>query len=776
MPKDFPSAVSAQIVAQNKRPALLYELGIAGTTLYYTDSKESLVFAGRTYTHKAIAISQVEQSAEGQINGITVQFDNTTRDMAAYAILDTFENKPLVVKRIYLDAMSGSTLYNEYFRGEMETPSSIDQSWLKVKANSGQPLYKRAMIRQYQKSCNNLFGDENCNAGWYSDLNSIANLIGYWPLDALDGGVALDRSGYGNNGTPEGGTDAGDIYPGVQGNCFVFNGRTSTASDRIDCGNASPLINIGYGSFTISYWCRLKYVSSAASGTTGCPVSKFVSPDLINCRFASNAPSFIIVKGAVSKSGTFTDLALQTNDFAWHHYVFVVDRSDTLNGGSEKVYCYKDGVLSATTIDLTGLAYNATNTGNVSIGGTGSGYLGIQGYVDDVRIYNRALTPGEVLKIYNYIGRSIVPGLVGYWSANEATGTTAYDLSGNANNITLIGGVTRASGKFGTGSLHFDGSARYGSAGAGATLNTTTQLSVAFWTRMDHANSAIPTDSEYFLAKASGNAQVPANFSYRVNIMGRGNKNLDYISFALSTGGVSLGTSSAASLVMSSFALNTWYHLAATWNGVTMQIYRDGQEVSTVSRGFASTVNSLPAAPLYVGVSQPGVNGMYLDGDIDDLRLWSRGLTPTEVLTVYNIGSPGLYSHQGIASGHTPPMTTCGKVRTGSTNYFTDPSMSAQVGPNSDDYWNFGTVRIGKSGTTYTRVVDDYVSGTSRVSWTLGLPVTLDSTYRYEIQKGCPRTMEACSGTYSYGPYKNNSLNFGGFVHIGRSRDKLTTI
>ena len=52
------------------------------------------------------------------------------------------------------------------------------------------------------------------------------------------------------------------------------------------------------------------------------------------------------------------------------------------------------------------------------------------------------------------------PALIGYWSFDEASGTTAVDLSENGYDGTLNGGVTWTDGKYG-GALHFDGSGGY---------------------------------------------------------------------------------------------------------------------------------------------------------------------------------------------------------------------------------------------------------------------------------------------------------------------------
>jgi len=69
------------------------------------------------------------------------------------------------------------------------------------------------------------------------------------------------------------------------------------------------------------------------------------------------------------------------------------------------------------------------------IGGQGSRWY--HGLIDEVRIYNRALTQEEIIQLYN--GGHIWKGLVLWLKFDEGTGTTAYDSSGYGNHGTIYG-------------------------------------------------------------------------------------------------------------------------------------------------------------------------------------------------------------------------------------------------------------------------------------------------------------------------------------------------
>ena len=171
MPKAIPGVVLAEMIAVQKRPVLLFELGLS-STVRFAAYKINVVFptGGSMYTAKAIQIGNVSQSLEGQIQRVSVQFDNVAKDMAAYAHYEDFRGKPLIIKRIYLDAIGLATYYNEVFNGYMERPSEITRYWLTVPCSIGKPLNRKALSFQYQKMCPWIFGGSECNTDGYANL------------------------------------------------------------------------------------------------------------------------------------------------------------------------------------------------------------------------------------------------------------------------------------------------------------------------------------------------------------------------------------------------------------------------------------------------------------------------------------------------------------------------------------------------------------------------------------------------------------------------------
>lgn len=75
----------------------------------------------------------------------------------------------------------------------------------------------------------------------------------------------------------------------------------------------------------------------------------------------------------------------------------------------------------------------------------------------------------------------------------------------------------------------------------------------------------------------------------------------------------------------------TWYHVAAVCNvGTGVKLYLNGELVNSTATVFGYTFSY--TNNLMVGRAS---NGMYFDGKIDDIRLYNRGLSPTEINSLY---------------------------------------------------------------------------------------------------------------------------------------------
>ena len=220
---------------------------------------------------------------------------------------------------------------------------------------------------------------------------STANLVGYWPLNETSGTNAPDESGNGNDGTLVNMEDA-DWVDGVVGKCLDFDD-----GDYVNIGNIASL-NFGTENFSISAWAYL-------DSSTGDDYARIAGKK----RIAAAAVGYSIYwRKSLQKlfwstaNGVDYQEYYSSNTIAngWHHIVMVRNSEDASIG-----YFYVDGVReeiagSPTMIDVD-------TTDSFFIGGLGSS-LSFINKIDEVRIYDKALTASEVKALYDNPGQEMV--------------------------------------------------------------------------------------------------------------------------------------------------------------------------------------------------------------------------------------------------------------------------------------------------------------------------------------------------------------------------------
>src|SRR3990167_8810255 len=400
----------------------------------------------------------------------------------------------------------------------------------------------------------------------YVGLNS--GLVGYWSFDGKDmaGVKAYDRSGQGNDGTL---TNGPASAIGRIGQGLSFDG----SNDYVNT-NYAPTISSGT-SFSLSVWFK----------TTGTVLGDEIFSSLIT----GGSPHIILstVNGACTPAtaiiwdvkddagtGVFTCASKTFNDGLWHHAVGIIDRA------TQTSRLYVDNILQDSDSISTFGAF--TLTGNpFFIGardGGGSDSVHFPGSIDDVRVYNRALSADEIKRLYK-IGAtlkintsinndSLQKGLVGYWSfdGKDMAGLTAYDRSGSnpAKNGTLTGTngpPVRIAGKIGQG-LSFDGVDDR--VNAGNAFTTTTNLTHSLWVKL------LNTPSQLLTIMQNGDVNIASN-GYGIAISngacGAGTEINVYLS----------GVSCDAVSSTTNLPINEWHLITLTRDTTTWRLYLDGQ-------------------------------------------------------------------------------------------------------------------------------------------------------------------------------------------------------
>jgi len=202
--------------------------------------------------------------------------------------------------------------------------------------------------------------------------NVSAELVGYWKFDEGSGKVAVDSSGYGNNGTLNGtpGWVAGQI-----GGALDFDGST----DFVEIPNDDSLSLTD--EITIAAWTNMR---SNASGEMAI-VSKggWAANDLPY--ELTETPGDVIFWQFYNDAGRDTCSPDSPAVNEWHHI------TATYDGTIFK--CYIDGVLAE---EWAYVGKMPVNTASVTIGMRSRGGTFFNGMIDEVAIFNQALTEEEI--------------------------------------------------------------------------------------------------------------------------------------------------------------------------------------------------------------------------------------------------------------------------------------------------------------------------------------------------------------------------------------------
>lgn len=88
----------------------------------------------------------------------------------------------------------------------------------------------------------------------------------------------------------------------------------------------------------------------------------------------------------------------------------------------------------------------------------------------------------------------------------------------------------------------------------------------------------------------------------------------------------------AAGETTTAAVMGTWYMLSATWNGTTVRVYINGNEV----KSYALASKASLVQPTRFGASADGTSYQYA-GSIQDARFYSRALTAAELKLLYEL-------------------------------------------------------------------------------------------------------------------------------------------
>jgi hypothetical protein len=423
------------------------------------------------------------------------------------------------------------------------------------------------------------------------------------------------------------------------GRALTFDG----VNDYVDCGSASPL-QLSSGEWTISYW---KRSTIAIEGTASCGTAAWI---------ISDARFYYL--------GAWRNWAIgePLND-GWNYYTF------TFSSGTLKRYI--NGALDQS---LTGVTGSHGAGGSVRIGNYGGTFL--TGQMHDFRIYNRALTASEISNLYNatkqsggdIAGTLYAANLVGWWPLEEINISSIRDASGNDYHGTQSGTVSLYTGADVPSSIKNElgytlnaGEEYYADAsdltkdiqgnalGYPGPLAKRALPKASPCATFDGVNDFASIESTDF--QFTGDYSVSAWIKLSALQVGRIAGRHETTGWQLrveASGKLSLWRDPYAVESLLSLATGTWYHVVGTAEGNSVKLYINGvlDNTGTLS---ASTHSAPVGTELRIGRHGTG----YLAGQLADVRVFNRALTPTEVASIYagNIVTSGLLAHWPMSEG-----------------------------------------------------------------------------------------------------------------------------
>lgn len=449
-------------------------------------------------------------------------------------------------------------------------------------------------------------------------------------------------------------------------------GGTVTTADWVSGGSLSALTLAASYPFTTSTAVGAITFTSAAGmpgtiNTTG-PTRYVVSSGYVESGTSSTQTQYLVFRSG-DYSGTTNQPKLTVTG--------TIATSSTFSGDAYIGKTFSSTVTGTANVKSLGVANNVKADGTVAptnrakyVTASTSGYVTVGAYNTDPKIasvyrsgdliasgltnttyvdYDAPLNSGMTYRIderQNYAGTVMgTSGLVGYWRMSDSssnvrtywlrdvritvygTPTTFADYSGNGLDLTVSGAPYPAGSSLlasdTDGAMSFTGSGSNGSSTSNL-LKITGDVTVEAWVKIgSYTSNAANSGGEQIVRSGDGTAET---FGFGINPTGTlafSWVNSGTVNYAASTGTVSLANAT---------------HVAVTRSGTTVTYYINGSSAGT------STVTSATGAGGTFRIGSGGTTGTQFYGTIDEVAVYKRALTSTEIAAHYTSGTTALAS------------------------------------------------------------------------------------------------------------------------------------
>lgn len=534
--------------------------------------------------------------SKAALNVQTVSFWLRPNTIATQGILDLNDasSRKINTNGSGVISASGFTSPTYYINGiATTTPTLVQNQWNYVSittatgVNSGTAVtmgtdatnFIKGFIDEvkfysYARSAPQVLADYNArsnNEGVSGALGSNAQnnpaalsqgLVGYWKMDEASGN-AVDSSGNAvtltnNNTTPFNG--------GKFGKAPTFNGSSTYFSTATTISSVQA----------IAFWAKPASTTDNYLNLTGSTVYITSSSGTVSATGVSSPSIYVngVLNGTVSAS-------------SWNHIV----------------------ITSTTSVSAS----------QFEVGRANSSYAANNSQIDEVRLYNRVLSPADISTLYNF-----APGPTAYWKIDEDSGQTINDSSGNGLSGTLGTDSSVASddptwttGKYGS-ALNLDGSNDFVNITDSANINPVNAITISYWIYPISLGTMRPISKD----------DNGANREYLFQTTGAG-----AINFGFWNSGGTLNSANSANGVLTA---NNWYYVSGTYDGTTIKEYINGVLIASTS--WAGQTLKDGTANLWFG--RFAASQEQFAGKIDDVKFYNYARTQKQIIEDMNASHP----------------------------------------------------------------------------------------------------------------------------------------
>ena len=413
-----------------------------------------------------------------------------------------------------------------------------------------------------------------------------SGLVGYWNFDEGSGTVANDTSGSGNNGAINGASwVAGKACPvasscsatGVGGGGLSFDG-SSNYINILDNASLDALTT----NFTLTAWIKTNKIGYQSIYDSGTQTNRWkVGLDIGN--------RMVFTKIGIADYDTDPNI-LNTN--TWYFVTFVKNGDSGTN-----LTFYRNGSV----IDTASVGTVATPSGTKQIGRDGTtSYMG--GLLDEVRVYNRALSVQEILDVYNDTGTPLILSAptIPSFSASPSLitqgqfSTLSWSVSGNPtptifidNGVGTVAGTSVNVSPTQTTTYTLTAQNSQGSATANTSVTVTTPPSP------DTQTPTVPT-----------NLSVTTIFSSQINLSWTASTdNIGVTGYKVYRNGLQIATIANTSYSDTGLSASTQY----TYNVAAFDAAGNTSALSTVASATTQEVSPPSSDDIYISQNSSGL-------------------------------------------------------------------------------------------------------------------------------------------------------------------------